>query len=74
MSAFVLSCLFHQQREASSGLIRYCLQVFYAYTYSTAGWLALQSIPLVTVPEMMTTMLSEETRPPSCKSSCANKG
>ncbi|PLB55106.1 hypothetical protein P170DRAFT_432647 [Aspergillus steynii IBT 23096] len=41
------------------------MDVFYAYTYSTAGWLALQSIPLVTVPEMMSTMLSEETRPPS---------
>ncbi|KAI2863351.1 hypothetical protein CBS12448_3908 [Aspergillus niger] len=41
------------------------MDVFYAYTYSTAGWLSLQSIALITVPEMMTTMLEQESRQPS---------
>ncbi|RAH47458.1 uncharacterized protein BO66DRAFT_434095 [Aspergillus aculeatinus CBS 121060] len=41
------------------------MDVFYAYTYSTAGWLGLQSLALIAVPEMMTTMLLTETRDPS---------
>ncbi|XHG01306.1 hypothetical protein AWENTII_004693 [Aspergillus wentii] len=41
------------------------LQVFYAYTYSTAGWLSLQSLPLIVSPRMIVSMLLDETRPPS---------
>ncbi|PYH99079.1 hypothetical protein BO71DRAFT_437635 [Aspergillus ellipticus CBS 707.79] len=41
------------------------MDVFYAYTYSTAGWLSLQSFALLTVPGMMTTMLEQEARQPS---------
>ncbi|OJJ74801.1 hypothetical protein ASPBRDRAFT_40009 [Aspergillus brasiliensis CBS 101740] len=41
------------------------MDVFYAYTYSTAGWLSLQSVALIAVPEMMTTMLEQESRQPS---------
>ncbi|GAQ33956.1 hypothetical protein AKAW_01727 [Aspergillus niger] len=44
------------------------MDVFYAYTYSTAGWLSLQSVALIAVPEMMTTMLEQESRQPSCTS------
>lgn len=40
-------------------------QVFYAYTYSTGAWLLLQSIPLIGMPRMITTMLLDEARPPS---------
>ncbi|CAG8255959.1 unnamed protein product [Penicillium nalgiovense] len=40
-------------------------QVFRAYTYSTAAWLSLQSLPLITGPSMMVTMLLDETRPVS---------
>lgn len=42
------------------------LKVFHAYTYSTAGWLALQSVPLIAGPSMIVAMLAEETRPASC--------
>ncbi|KAB8250859.1 hypothetical protein F9C07_2226439 [Aspergillus flavus] len=38
------------------------MDVFYAYTYSTAGWLSLQSISLITVPQIMTTLLLDESR------------
>lgn len=46
-------------------------QVFYAYTYATAGWLSLQSITLMTAPQIVTTALLDETRPPTgeCPSS-----
>lgn len=40
-------------------------QVFYAYTYATAGWLSLQSITLMTAPQMVATALLDETRPPT---------
>ena len=40
-------------------------QVFYAYTYATAGWLSLQSITLMTAPQIVTTALLDETRPPT---------
>ncbi|PLB42463.1 uncharacterized protein BDW47DRAFT_97233 [Aspergillus candidus] len=39
------------------------MDVFYAYTYSTAGWLSLQGLALTTVPQLMSTMLLDETRP-----------
>ncbi|KAB8068164.1 hypothetical protein BDV29DRAFT_74076 [Aspergillus leporis] len=38
------------------------MDVFYAYTYSTAGWLSLQSICLITVPQIMTSLLLDEAR------------
>lgn len=41
-------------------------QVFYAYTYSTAGWLSLQGLALTTIPQLMSTMLLEEARPATC--------
>lgn len=40
-------------------------QVFHAYTYSTAAWLALQSLPLIAGPSIIVTMLLDETRPVS---------
>ncbi|KAK6337914.1 hypothetical protein TWF696_001391 [Orbilia brochopaga] len=36
--------------------------VYYAYTFATAGWMLLQSIPLLTSPTMIITMLSPEVR------------
>ncbi|KAJ5779511.1 Glutathione S-transferase/chloride channel C-terminal [Penicillium paradoxum] len=39
------------------------MDVFRAYTYSTAAWLALQSLPLIAGPSMIVTMLLDETRP-----------
>ncbi|KAG2419479.1 hypothetical protein HFD88_004275 [Aspergillus terreus] len=41
------------------------MDVFYAYTYTTAGWLSLQSLALVAAPKLITTMLLDETRPAS---------
>jgi hypothetical protein len=41
------------------------LQVFYAYTYGTAGWLALQAAPLILSPTIMVTLLSPEIREPT---------
>ncbi|KAE8146063.1 hypothetical protein BDV25DRAFT_163239 [Aspergillus avenaceus] len=38
------------------------MDVFYAYTYSTAGWLSLQSLSLITAPKIVTTLLLEEAR------------
>ncbi|KAF2085187.1 hypothetical protein K490DRAFT_47520, partial [Saccharata proteae CBS 121410] len=38
------------------------LQVFYSYTYGTAGWFALQAAPLVTSPTIIVAMLSPEVR------------
>lgn len=37
-------------------------QVFYAYTYGTAGWMALQAAPLMISPTMIVTMLAPEVR------------
>ncbi|KAJ6258623.1 hypothetical protein Dda_6670 [Drechslerella dactyloides] len=36
--------------------------VYYAYNYASAGWLLLQSIPLITSPTMVITLLSPEVR------------
>ncbi|PGG99407.1 hypothetical protein GX51_06341 [Blastomyces parvus] len=41
------------------------MDVFYAYTYSTAAWLSLQGIPLVATPKMIIMILLDEPRPPS---------
>ncbi|PGH30352.1 hypothetical protein GX50_06871 [[Emmonsia] crescens] len=41
------------------------MDVFYAYTYSTAAWLSLQGIPLVATPKMIIMILLDEARPPS---------
>ncbi|KAJ5203107.1 hypothetical protein N7449_005186 [Penicillium cf. viridicatum] len=41
------------------------MDVFRTYTYSTAAWLALQSLPLIAGPSMIVTMLLDETRPVS---------
>ncbi|KAJ5089450.1 hypothetical protein N7532_008134 [Penicillium argentinense] len=39
--------------------------VFHAYTFSTAAWLSLQSVSLITGPSMVVAMLLDETRPAS---------
>ncbi|KAJ5297677.1 hypothetical protein N7508_007926 [Penicillium antarcticum] len=41
------------------------MDVFHAYTYSTAAWLSLQSLPLIAGPSMIVSMLLDETRPAS---------
>ncbi|GFF27257.1 GTPase npa3 [Aspergillus udagawae] len=41
------------------------MDVFYAYTYSTAGWLSLQAIPLIGMPQMIVRIMLEEARQPS---------
>ncbi|KAK2791154.1 hypothetical protein FQN52_005110 [Onygenales sp. PD_12] len=41
------------------------MDVFYTYTYSTAAWLAIQGIPLVATPRMITMILMDEARGPS---------
>ncbi|KAJ5133634.1 hypothetical protein N7448_001343 [Penicillium atrosanguineum] len=41
------------------------MDVFNAYTYSTAGWLSLQSLFLITGPSMLVSMLLDESRPAS---------
>jgi len=38
------------------------MDVYYAYNYATAGWMFLQSIPLITSPTMLITLLSPEVR------------
>jgi len=38
------------------------MDVFYSYTYGTAGWLALQATPLIISPTMIVAMLSPEVR------------
>ena len=43
------------------------MDVFYAYTYSTAGWLSLQALPLFLSPGIIVTLLSTETRKPTGK-------
>ncbi|KAL2869896.1 uncharacterized protein BJX67DRAFT_378941 [Aspergillus lucknowensis] len=39
------------------------MDVFYAYTYSTAAWLSLQSAALISIPQGISAMLLDETRP-----------
>ncbi|KAI3189992.1 hypothetical protein CBS147311_9756 [Penicillium roqueforti] len=41
------------------------MDVFRAYTYTTAAWLSLQSLPLIAGPSMIVTLLLDETRPAS---------
>ncbi|KAI9848118.1 MAG: hypothetical protein M1838_000643 [Thelocarpon superellum] len=41
------------------------MDVFYAYTYGTAGWLFLQAGPLIASPTIMITLLSPDVREPS---------
>ena len=43
------------------------LKVFRAYTYSTAAWLSLQSVPLIAGPSMIVAMLQDESRPATRK-------
>lgn len=38
------------------------MDVFYAYTYGSAGWLALQALPLLLSPSLIITLLSKEGR------------
>jgi len=38
------------------------MDVFYAYTYGTAGYLALQAAPMIISPQMIVTLLSPEVR------------
>lgn len=38
------------------------MDVFYAYTYGTAGWFALQAAPLLISPTMIVTLLAPEVR------------
>ncbi|OJJ82183.1 uncharacterized protein ASPGLDRAFT_37485 [Aspergillus glaucus CBS 516.65] len=41
------------------------MDVFYAYTYTTAGWLSVQSAALTVAPQIIMTTLLDETRPPT---------
>jgi len=41
------------------------MDVFYAYNYSTAGWLSLQALPLLLSPKLIVTLLSAESRNPT---------
>lgn len=38
------------------------MDVFYVYTFGTAGWLGLQALPLIVSPKLIVTMLATETR------------
>jgi len=42
-------------------------QGFYAYSYGTAAWLALQAVPLMISPAIINTILSPEVHQLSCK-------
>ncbi|KAI9814391.1 MAG: hypothetical protein M1827_003247 [Pycnora praestabilis] len=44
------------------------MDVFYYYTYGTAGWLVIQAAPLIISPTMIVTMLAPEVREPSATS------
>lgn len=44
---------------------RLTMDVFYAYTYSTAAWFGVQTIPLIVSPKLIVMMLSSDTRQPS---------
>jgi len=41
------------------------MDVFYSYTYGTAGWLTLQAAPLIISPTIIVTLLSPQAREPS---------
>lgn len=41
------------------------MDVFYAYTYSTAAWLGIQAVPLLIFPKLIVTMLSVDARKPT---------
>ncbi|CAG8978754.1 hypothetical protein HYALB_00012739 [Hymenoscyphus albidus] len=41
------------------------MDVFYAYTYGTAGWMAIQAMPLIISPTVIIMLLSPEVREPS---------
>ncbi|KAF2496123.1 hypothetical protein BU16DRAFT_526646 [Lophium mytilinum] len=41
------------------------MDVYYFYTFSTAGWMALQAAPLILSPTIIVAMLSPEVRDPS---------
>jgi len=41
------------------------MDVYYFYTYSTAGWMAVQATPLIISPTIIVAMLSPEVREPS---------
>jgi hypothetical protein len=43
------------------------MDVFYSYTYGTAGWLTLQAALLILSPTIMVTLLSPEAREPTGK-------
>ncbi|CAG8960334.1 hypothetical protein HYFRA_00012408 [Hymenoscyphus fraxineus] len=45
------------------------MDVFYAYTYGTAGWMAIQAMPLIISPTVIIMLLSPEVREPSRTSS-----
>lgn len=41
------------------------MDVFYAYTYSSATWLGIQAVPLLVFPKLIVTMLSVDARKPT---------
>ena len=41
------------------------MDVFYAYTYSTAAWFGIQAVPLIISPKLIITALSTEARKPT---------
>ncbi|KAI4278344.1 MAG: hypothetical protein L6R38_005279 [Xanthoria sp. 2 TBL-2021] len=41
------------------------MDVFYAYTYSTAAWFGIQAVPLMMFPKLIITALSTEARKPT---------
>lgn len=43
----------------------FTMDVFYAYTYSTAAWLGIQAVALIISPKLIVTMLSVDTRKPT---------
>jgi hypothetical protein len=43
------------------------LKVYYFYSYGTAAWMSIQSLPLIASPTMIVTLLSPEVREPSSK-------
>ncbi|KAG9228336.1 hypothetical protein BJ875DRAFT_477749 [Amylocarpus encephaloides] len=51
--------------KTSDKLPRYKMDVFYSYTYGTAGWLTLQALPLIVSPTIIITLLSPEVRDPT---------
>lgn len=44
-------------------------KVFYFYSYGTLAWTALQAIPLMAAPSLITALLAPETRDPTSKQS-----